>query len=296
MKKPRSRDGRFADTLRGVGTRFSILFFVVVSVVLLVVGRVEPRFLERARELATDGAAPILDLASRPVGAATDLTVWVENIIYLHRENQRLRIENERLHDWQTAAETLAVENERLRVLAGLNGAEAGEVTTARIIGQAGGKFVQSVLINAGTRDGVARNQTVADGNGVLGRIISVGRHSARVLLVNDLNSRIPVKILPDGVNAILIGDNRRDPQITFLPAETEINPGDWVVTTGHGGTFPPDMAVGRILETVGSRMPRVRLNADLDRLDYVRVLSYAPPPNPDSGPTPPDDPDPQAP
>lgn len=284
MRKPRSRDGRIADTLLGVGSRFALLLFVVLAIALLVAGRIEPRILDQSRAVATDLAAPFLDLISKPVGFFSGLMERGENLIYVYRENERLRSENERLRTWQAAAEALAVENQRLRALTDLGEIDATPVTSARVIGQAGGKFVQSVLINAGARDGVAKGQTVTDGLGIVGRIISVGRHSSRVLLVNDLNSRIPVKILPEGVNAILAGNNQRDPMITFLPGKTDINPGDWVVTTGHGGAFPPDIAVGRILPRDGDQPPRVRLEADLDRLDLVRILDYSVPDENDFG------------
>lgn len=274
MKKPRSRDGGLAGTLLGFGARFSLFLLIAGSVAMLLLSRLEPKFLDDARAHLADAATPFLDLAQWPVDMARKGVTWGENIIYVYRENQRLRLENDRLQAWQSAAEVLALENDRLRAL--LNFSEdrkVATVATARVIGLTGGRFFQSILINTGTRDGVAKGNTVVDQNGVIGRVITVGHHSARVLLLNDLNSRIPVKILPSGINAILAGDNQRDPVIEFLPAGTEISPGDWVVTTGHGGAFPPDMAVGRLLAS-GVVEPRVRLAADVDRLDFVRVLA----------------------
>ena len=275
MRKPTSRDGRFADTLLGFGARFALFLFIALSVAMLLVGRLEPRFLEDTRSALADMAAPFLDLAQWPVEAAKSGLQWGENITFVYRENARLRLENERLQEWQSAAEILSLENDRLRALLDFNeDIDATSITTARVIGQTGGRFFQSILINAGARDGIAKGHTVVDQNGVIGRVIRAGRHSARVLLLNDLNSRIPVKILPDGINAILAGDNQRDPVIEFLPAGTKIKPGDWVVTTGHGGAFPPNMAVGRIETIDPANNYRVKLAADLDRLDIVRILA----------------------
>ena len=282
MRKPKSRDGRFTDTLLGFGARVALFLFIALSVAMLLVGRLEPRFLEDTRTALADMATPFLDLVQWPVSVAKNGLQWGENIAFIYRENERLRIENERLQEWQSAAEILALENNRLRALLNFDeDIDAASVTTARVIGQTGGRFFQSVLINAGARKGIAKGHTVVDQSGVIGRVIRVGRHSARVLLLNDLNSRIPVRILPDGVNAILAGDNQRSPVIEFLPADTKVKPGDWVVTTGHGGAFPPDMAVGRVraVDPVGGY--RVRLAADLDRLDIVRILARtAPTPN----------------
>ena len=275
MRKPKSRDGRFTDTLLGVGARFALFLFIALSVAMLLVGRLEPRFLEDTRSALADIATPFLDLAQWPVDVVRSGLQWSENVTFIYRENERLRRENERLREWQSAAEVLALENNRLRALLDFNkDIDAASVTTARVIGQTGGRFFQSVLINAGAREGIAKGHTAVDQNGVIGRVIRVGRHSARVLLLNDLNSRIPVRVLPDGVNAILAGDNKQNPVIEFLPAGTKVKPGDWVVTTGHGGAFPPDMAVGRVKATDPADGYRVKLAADLDRLDIVRILA----------------------
>ncbi len=275
MRKPRSRDGRLADTLLGFGARFSLFLFIAVTVAMLLVGRLEPKFLDDSRAALADIATPFLDLINRPVEATKRVLNWGENLIFVYRENQRLSSENERLKAWQVAAERLSVENKELHALLKLKTAKATPVTGARVIGQTGGRFFQSVLINAGAEAGVAKGNTVTDQNGVIGRVISVGRNSARVLLLNDLNSRIPVKVLPSGVNAILAGDNSADPIITFLPAGVALKAGDWVMTTGHGGAFPPDMAVGRVLKGGGGTPHRVHLAADFDRLDFVRVLAF---------------------
>jgi rod shape-determining protein MreC len=150
-------------------------------------------------------------------------------------------------------------------------------VATGRIIGQSSGNYVRAVLINVGRTAGVARGNVAVDADGVLGRVIAVGERTARVLLLTDLNSRIPVKVLPAGVNAILVGDNLDQPQVSFLPADAKVSAGDWIVTTGHGGIFPPDLPVGRVVNVPKSGAPRVALAADLTRLDYIRVLRFSP-------------------
>src|SRR4029453_1678845 len=87
-----------------------------------------------------------------------------------------------------------------------------------RIVADAGGPFVHTVLVDAGTEDGAARGMAAVNERGMIGRVIEVGRHSARVLLLTDFNSRIPVLVEPSRDQAILAGNNTRRLTLVFLP------------------------------------------------------------------------------
>ena len=277
MRVARSRTGRLARSLRGFGARFALAISAILALALFIFSQVSPAPLERLRSAADGVLAPIIYVVNLPVRVVEDVVIWGQDVAFLYRENIRLREENQRLMDWQLAAQRLATENNRLKALLEVNDMQATPVATARIIGQSAGNYVRTVLINAGQIAGVAPGHVAADRTGVLGRVITVSPTTARVLLLTDLNSRIPVKVLPADVNAILAGDNLDQPALTFLPAGSQIAAGDWVVTTSHGGIFPPDMPVGRVALTPKGGKPRVMLSADLTRLDYVRILAFTP-------------------
>ena len=96
------------------------------------------------------------------------------------------------------------------------------------------------------------------------------------MLYVTDYSSRIPVLIRPSGRRAILSGDGARAPRLDFLEDPEGVRPGDRIVTSGDGQVFPPDLAVG--IAVVGpDGTPRARLAADLERLEFVRILRYRP-------------------
>ncbi len=88
---------------------------------------------------------------------------------------------------------------------------------TARVIANSGGAYVRTLLINAGIEDHVARGQAAITGEGLVGRLTEVGNRAARVLLITDLNSRIPVMIESSHVNAVLAGDNSERPRLMYL-------------------------------------------------------------------------------
>ncbi|MEM7525466.1 MAG: rod shape-determining protein MreC, partial [Pseudomonadota bacterium] len=114
------------------------------------------------------------------------------------------------------------------------------------------------------------------DGEGLVGRVVGVGDRAARLLLLTDFNSRVPVKVLPSGRRAILTGANDDAPRLSFLDAVAGVASGDRVVTSGDGGVFPPDLLVGAVA-VIGEYGARVQVSADYERLEFVRVLRYRP-------------------
>ena len=138
----------------------------------------------------------------------------------------------------------------------------------------AGGAFVRTVLLNAGTDDGVAVGQAAVNAEGLVGRVVEVGRRSARILLLTDLNSRVPVVVERSRVPAILAGDNSDHPRLSFTPVNAVFEPGDRIVTSGHGGMLPPGLPIGEVISTVGG-VARVRPYVDWTALEYLRVLDF---------------------
>ena len=108
------------------------------------------------------------------------------------------------------------------------------------------------------------------------GRVVGVGKHAARLLLLTDFSSQVPVIVQPAGRRAILSGDGTGAPVLEFLDNTEQIRPGDLIETSGAGGVFPPNLPVGRLVATVGGNW-RAKLSADYARLEFVRLLRYAP-------------------
>lgn len=253
------------------------MFLVLAAVGLMLLGKAETRLVEQIRTGAIDIVAPIMDALSRPAATVADAINGINQLMALHDENQRLREQNARLLEWQAVARHLAAQNRTFREMLNYVPEGGARFVTARVISDAGGVFVQSRLVNAGARDGVVRDAAVVTSGGLVGRIASVGERSSRALLITDLNSRLPVLIESSRERAILAGDNRKQPKLAFLRPNTAVQPGDSVVTSGHGGLFPPGLPVGKVA-TVENREFRVRPLVDLDRLEYVRIVNFQAP------------------
>ena len=133
---------------------------------------------------------------------------------------------------------------------------------------------MHAFIVNVPQDAGVEAGQAVVDDEGLIGRVVSAGATASRVLLLTDLNSRVPVRVEPGGYRAIAVGDNSRFPKIEFLPPEARLSPGDQIVTSGHGGLMPPDLPVG-IVVMASDGSPRLQTNSEFDRTSAVRLLQY---------------------
>lgn len=264
--------------------RFAFMFLLLAAGGVLLVGKADPMAFDRARMVVTDAFAPILDALSRPIATGAGVVEEVRYLVDLREDNAALRAENARLIQWQTAARNLAAENARLRELLGFVPEHASQFISARLIADSGGTFVRSMLVNAGHRDGVRKGQPVVVGGGLIGRIVDTGERASRVLLIDDLNSRIPVVVGPDRERAILAGDNSLRPRLIYLASNAEVTRGARIVTSGQGGVFPPGIPVGAVA-SIDANGIRVETFVAASDLEYVRIIDYGLSGIPDSEP-----------
>jgi len=265
---------RISPARRAAIERMSLTLLVVISAAMIVVGKADQVAFQSLRNLVMDGAAPVLDMLSRPATALDVAADRLRGFIAVYRDNVRLAEENERLLGWQQVALRLSAENAELRDLAKLVPEPAISFVTARVIADSGGAYARSVMVNAGRDSGVARGQAAMTGEGLVGRVAEVGSRAARILLMTDLNSRVPVVVDGTRQRAILAGDNSARPNLRYVDAGGTMRIGDRIVTSGQGGVFPPELPVG-VVASVDSEGARVEPYAALSRVDYLRLVDY---------------------
>jgi len=241
---------------------------------LMVLGKADTPLVERARATVTDALSPIMAGLAKPIASARQLYENARDFWSLREQNATLRAEQERLVQWQTVARQLQAENDALRALLKLVPDPNATFVTARVVADNGGSFVRAVLVTAGLREGVRKGSVAMTGQGVVGRVAEVGQHSARILLLSDINSRIPVAVERTRDQAILAGDNSDNPRLLYLPHGAALMLGDRIVTSTAGGAFPPGLPVG-IVQAVDEDGVTVQLFVNWDRLEYLRLVDY---------------------
>lgn len=270
MARNRGQDEDYVGPLR----RLLIGVFVLCLLAIFLVWRIDSPRVERFRAQVVDQVMPGFDWAMAPVTATVNILRDFQSYHRIHKQNRELRRELQQMKAWKEAALQLEQENARLLDLNNVRLDPRLTYITGVVMADSGSPFRQSVLLNVGARDGIVDGWAAMDGIGLVGRISGVGGSTSRVLLLTDTSSRVPVTIQPSDQRAMLAGDNSSVPPIEFLEDPDLVRPGDRVVSSGDGGVFPAGLLIGQVAQDPGGRL-RVRLAADFERLEYLRVLRH---------------------
>jgi len=252
----------------------------ILAVAFALVGKAQSGLLDGMRTGLTDWGAPVIKLVNGPVDAVSQRFGHLGEMYDVYQENVRLKAENARLRQWQSAALVMETRLKRYQLLLNAVPDPALTTVTARVIGRSTKPFLETMILDAGKRQGIKPGQAVMDARGLIGRIYLAGQDTSWVILLTDLNSRIPVTIEPDNVQAIMAGDNSEVPSIETMTQGVVLHSGAQVVTSGDGGLLPPGLAIGTIANDNGRY--RVALLSDSGSAEDVQVVDYkAPPGNP---------------
>ena len=268
MARDRTSPDDFTRPIR----RILVGGLVLLLLALFLLWRIDSPRVERFRSALVDRVVPSFDWAMMPITKATAMVDDFQSYARIYEQNQELRRELQQMKAWREAALQLEQKNARLLDLNNVRLDPLLTHVTGVVLADSGSPFRQSVLLNVGERDGIRDGWATMDGIGLVGRISGVGQTTSRVILLTDANSRIPVTVQPSGQKALLSGDNTSAPPLEFLEKLDLVRPGDRVISSGDGGVFPAGLLVGQVAQGVDGRL-RVRLAADYERLEFLRVL-----------------------
>jgi rod shape-determining protein MreC len=254
--------------------RLTLPVMIIASFGLMLIGKVDTVLVERVRITVYDASAPIYAAISGPILVVSKALSEIGGLWGLREENARLRDENERLRRWQSVALTLDAENRRLKAaLRWIPDPEASYVT-AHVVADAGGTYTKAVLLSVGPNHGLHKGEIALDERGLVGRITEVGTRTARVLLITDMNSHVPVILETSRAHAILAGTNGTLPRLRYWSEGTVPKEGERVVTSAEANAFPANLPVGTVHYNADG-VPEVEPDAELRGLDIVRVFDY---------------------
>ncbi|MGN0905297.1 MAG: rod shape-determining protein MreC [Alphaproteobacteria bacterium] len=254
--------------------RFGLLALVMAAFGLMLLGKADTILVEKGRILFNDIMTPVLSLLSKPAEVLSAVVENVHELASIRRENTRLRQENKDLNLVKLEAERLRKENVYLADLLRYVPPPEAVSISSRVIADTGNSFAQSLIAFVGQKQEIEKGNVVLTGDGLVGRIASVGVNAARILLITDINSRVPVQVEPIDVPAILSGDNTEFPQLISLPNNVKVSVGDRVVTSGMAGVYPAGLPVG-VITSVSDGVVKVRPFMNRNRLEIVRIVDY---------------------
>jgi rod shape-determining protein MreC len=255
-----------------------LLIVIALAVVLVLLGKAQIGLFDRARAHATDLMAPMLEKVRGPVAGFDRWIGSIGEIFSVYEQNLKLKEENARLRQWRNVAVTLQGRVNRYQQLLHAVPDPQMNRVLARVIGRASRPFLQTMILDAGRGNKVLPGQAVMDARGMIGRIYLTGQRTSWVILLTDLNSRIPVTVAPRNVQAMMTGDNSGNPVLNLMSHTVTVHAGDQVTSSGDGGLLPAGLPIGTIMPD-GAGGWRVALLADAASSQDVEILNFSKPP-----------------
>ena len=262
---------RSALLQRGAKQKFSLFVLILLSLFIFILDNSNLKPIKVLRSLINDSIYRISAVSSSPIrfsGASKDFFV---KHIFTYEENERLRKELEDLKSKNFQSSFLEAENNKLQNVLNLEKNSPYSVVNAKVILDKNSPFLNSVIINKGSNAGIKLGMPVLNEGYLAGRIVEVNFVSSRILLLNDLNSRIPVVVSPSGTQAILSGVGKREPSLEYLPDNFMLGEKESIVfTSGKDGVLFPGIAIGKVVLNDNKKL--VKLFADPDQISVVSV------------------------
>ncbi|MEQ8435523.1 MAG: rod shape-determining protein MreC [Oceanicaulis sp.] len=234
--------------------------------------RIEP--LSQARANFNDAALPMLQFAGEPLRGMGNMGPWWRRQMELAEENRALRLRAAELRAWRDVALSLQERNRRYEDMLNVHGPDMGARISAWTVADQSTDFVRSRLVAAGTEQGVETGLPAVNIYGLIGRTVDVGRHSARVLMLTDFNSRVAVMADRSNARALLVGDNTDFPRLEYLGRDPDLVEGDRIVTSGDDNVMPRGLPVGEAVRDRDGRW-RVALYSRTAPIDLVWIWPF---------------------
>jgi len=261
---------RSAFLRKGTQQRFSLFALTVVSILLIFLETIEAKPLNVIRSIIKDFVYRSAVVATYPTEIFSGSYNLLQKHINLYENYNDLKKQNEDLKNERSKSDFLELENSQLRKLINEQVKLGSNLVSARVMLDVQSPYINSFIINIGANKDIKNGMAVLDGENFIGRIVDVNFFSSRILLITDLNSKIPIISEPSGNHAILSGHGSTEPTLEYLSKDHKILDGDKIYTSGKEGIFSPGIPIGEA--KIKKDTIKVRLYSELNEITFVNV------------------------
>ena len=263
---------RSALLKRGARQKFSLFFLICFSIIIFILDIYPIPFVDKSRAFLNDAIYRVSSVGTSPFRLFSYLKKQTSSHFLVHKENKILKEELEVLKQKNHELEYLTSELKNMEKLLEIEENENKNFIISKVLLDKESPFLKSIIVNKGSRAGIKKGMPVLDGNNLVGRVVEVNFLSSRVLLLNDLNSKIPITFEASADQAILSGTGDKMPKLQYLPELFEANEGTTIFTSGKDGVFLPGIPVGKTI--LDDDKILVKLFADPNQLSFVNIIT----------------------
>ncbi len=260
---------RSAFLKKGNKQRFSLVALILFSVVLIVLSRINFPAINYLKIGLNEVVYRVSFIVSLPEQQINRSLIVINNHLNLYNDHDQLKEKFKSLRGKELDNEYLKFENERLRKLIDEYVINTDELV-AKVLLDKGSPFLRSIILNKGSKDKIRIGMAVLDGPYLVGKVVEVNYATSRVLLISDLNSKIPVILEPGDIQSIMSGSGKNNGQIQYFKTENMLNEKKIVFTSGSGAIFKSGIPIGEI-----NSGEEIKFFSDLSQLTFVKVVSF---------------------
>ena len=262
---------RSALIQKGTQQRFSLFALISLSILLLFIDTISVKPLNYFRSFVKDAIYRGSAVVVFPSKSFHNILNSIKYHVKLSENYSKLETENLILKNQVADFDYLKLENTQLKNLIDDQVESSSNLVSSRVMLDKQSPYLNSFVINSGNNKKIKNGMAVLEGKNFIGRIVDVNFFSSRVLLVTDLNSKIPVIIEPKGYHAILNGRGDNFPTLEYLPEDNLVEEGNSIYTSGTEGIFSPGISVGKVKIENGTIF--ARLNSNLNQITFVNIV-----------------------
>ena len=256
--------------------KYSLSALILLTLAILVLGKYDFKIINYSKISLKEIAYRSTFVFSTPENLIKKSFIATKNHFLVYEENKILR---EKVKDLETKdynSEFILAENERLKETLNELNFSSNEIL-AKVIVDKQSPFLKSIIVNKGSKHGAELGMAVLDKEYLVGKIVELNFTTSRVLLLSDLNSKIPVDILPNSIQSILSGTGKENGKIQYVKEEALIENENKVFTSGAGGIFKPGIPIGEIDKKQSNLDINVSFFSDFSQLRFVKLRSFSP-------------------
>ncbi len=254
--------------------RFSLIGLIFFSVGLLIISKINLPITNYLKITLNEIVYRSSFIISVPEKKIQDVSGKIKDHLNVYNNYLLVKDELKAIQNKKYETQFLQEENKRLKKTINEYIYNSQELV-AKVLIDKNSPFLKSIIVNKGSKDNVKLGMAVLDQSYLIGKIVEVNYSTSRVLLVSDLNSKIPVGIEPGNIQSILSGTGKINGKIEYLETDILIQDKSIVYTSGSGGLFKPGIPIGTYHKETEESYEIVNFFSKLSQLTFVKLVSF---------------------
>ena len=250
--------------------KFSLFTLLVISCLILSLEHFKSGPIDKFRSVTKDIIYRGSYVVSLPFKLMSDTYVKIQDHMNVYNDHKLLKEKEYNISSLENDLKFYKSENKKLKKFINEEPLLEGEYVNTKVLIDKESPYIKSLIINKGFESGIKKGMAALDRSYMIGKVVETNYLSSRILLINDLNSKIPVIVEPDNIKAILNGSGSDYGLLEYLPKNDTVDNGNIVYTSGSDGIFLPGIPVGKV--EVVNGIKNVKFFSDLTQLDFVKI------------------------